>query len=497
MNLGAFGSGISGGYLAGDQQAVQTAGQRQINALRARELEQLGIQRAAQAASARALLGDLGSGPLPYAQTGPAPQQMQPGQPSVPMTPAGPPPVGMGPAAPAGPPAGPMPGPGPMAPGPGPAGPPPAAPQQPMARPAMGQPGPGAGMPAGQMTVQQLAQSIKRANPGIDDQTLFQAVAQSQALLNPQGKMELQFAIAQMRADMQVQQMHQRSEDLTRRLESSERNTDERIAAMRDGQQLRAQVQMQLDAAKDERQRASLEAMRDRLDSVLKERTDRAAATEAGKRERGLARTGERGVQAQFKAYAGDIQDINREITEIQNGARVDGRPTNKQENARIAELKQQRAGIRKTADDLITKAQGQGIKLSYRDAMAGDGDDAPAAPGAGAWAPPEGAPSAEGVKDGEPLKMDGKIIARAKGGKWVQAGEGGGGDAEPEGGGGGPVPAAKPARQRVVIRGRNAPSEVDAAWGTGPDRYVPGGDDGTLGDLNRARRGAGARSAQ
>lgn len=182
-NLAAFGSAVPGGYQLGQATDADIMFRR-AQALKAQQqLKDEAIARAARAAAARSMYGPNsmptgapgmavpGATPMPGA---PAPQPMAPGQPSVPMQP---PHSQVGPT---------------------PNGTPGFAPPQPQAS-HPGAPAPSGGfgglgpMPPGGYDIGQLAQVIKRRNPGIDDETLFAAIQQTQALLNPEGKLQLQY----------------------------------------------------------------------------------------------------------------------------------------------------------------------------------------------------------------------------------------------------------------------------------------------------------------
>jgi len=71
--------------------------------------------------------------------------------------------------------------------------------------------------------------------------------------------------------------------------------------------------------------------------------------------------------------------------------------------------------------DMLTAKAAYEQARARVRKPGSAPGPAAPAAP-AGGWSPPAGAPSAQGVADGSVLRgPDGKPVAVAKGGQWVQ----------------------------------------------------------------------------
>lgn len=205
-NLGAAGSQIIPGMQAYQQKQQQLSQVEQQLAQQKRQL-------AAEGAALQGLLAQ-GQAGQPQPQGGGQPQPPQPpmpGQPSQPMMGPGGMQVGGGSQS-AMQPRPPMAAPGPSAAAPGPAG----GPGGPTGQP---QPGGAQQAPGGGMSISQLAQAIKQKNPGLDDATVFEAVKQAAALLNPAEKQLLNFMIAQQR-----NQTSERNTDV--RTDTQRRNTD-------------------------------------------------------------------------------------------------------------------------------------------------------------------------------------------------------------------------------------------------------------------------------
>lgn len=210
--LSAFGSAIYPGYVKGEQQQAGLLEEQEQAKQQRLRTQDIMLQNAGQAAAGRtaALLAQLSNAYSVAPPGAPAPQA--PGQPSMPTTSTGAPvqPPGgyLNPQQAAGSPA---PQAGMAAPPTSPAAPaapppptPPGAIAPPPARPPAA---PSAPVLQGQMTTQQLAQAVIKANPGIQNRPdlLFATIQKMQGLLAPDSKQEV--TLLKMQNDIEKQQM--------------------------------------------------------------------------------------------------------------------------------------------------------------------------------------------------------------------------------------------------------------------------------------------------
>lgn len=167
-----------------------------------------------------------------------------------------------------------------------PPGPPPAmAPTaQPMARPNGGIPP----MPLGGYDLPTMMRIIRSKNPGIDDQTAFEAAAQATQLLNPQGKAELQYMMRiasidaqnsrfnagqagqdrrqQMRIDAANAALTKRDADALDRVKYREASIDRRVTGPDGAKQLAASLKTAISQS-----RADLQAAQTDLHEIIQD----------------------------------------------------------------------------------------------------------------------------------------------------------------------------------------------------------------------------------
>lgn len=285
-------SAVPAGYNAG----IQARQQNDMDALRIKQaqmqLEQYQREQAAQGIAFGGMAQPVeqqGPAGAPMAQLPQLPmaQQPMPGQASVPMVhpgAGGPAPMGT-PMPPINPgmaqPGQPMPSPGGAPPGAG-AGMPTALP------PGAAPPDPAApGVPASPFTnatgggfdIRTVARALKAQNPQADNQTLFAALVQSEKLLNPQAKMELQFLVGQMRQEMKERELASRLEIAQQRIEAQKENYANLA-------QLKTQLAEMQIAARGTRLEQTMAAAMDRLDRTLAAAQQRTETTVAGAQQR-------------------------------------------------------------------------------------------------------------------------------------------------------------------------------------------------------------------
>lgn len=292
-NLGQIGSGFGGALPNAQNQWIEVA----LQQLRLKEAQQQAQQQQRQR-TAQGLIANM----LSAQQGGGQPQPPMPGQPSLPMTPAG----------------GGLTNPGGAA-----AGPAMAAPQS-MAPQPMG--------PAyGTMTIQQMASRLKAANPSIDDNTLFDALVQYQQFIQPEQRAELQ--AVKMQSDFQTKMLT---------LEERAREADARNATAEE----RAQIAQQAADMKLELARMHEQGMRDRQSSEDAAKLDRIEKSLAGRKD--IERGRETATMARLK-YAQDKID-----------ARASAARGNKaQVQAAATEYKGLAAQVAKATTDLTQALQG------------------------------------------------------------------------------------------------------------------------------------------
>lgn len=338
----------TGSILPGYQQAER---QRIADLARQEQLRQVLTQRAAQAAAARGLYGGTPpvSAPVPYAQPMPQPQ--------------GTPPLPQGGTAPGG-------GGGVM-----PVG---ASGAPPMGGAPGASPGGAAAMPG--MSVQQLAAVIKSRNPGIDDATLFQAIAQANQLLNPESRMLLQYMINE------------------RKDETARRGQDTRLQGAEDAIAGRSDVAG--------RQIASRESIAGQAESG---RNARATTAEAGRNTRSEAKLAGKTDESEYKTRATELRSLNSQVSDVirENGGMVPevGSPKRAKYDALVAKKNatlDRMIALRKTAEQKGTKLPSPSEAVNTP-------------------AVPEGLPPATGLADGTSAKdKAGNVVAVVKAGAWT-----------------------------------------------------------------------------
>ena len=302
----------------------------------------------------------------------------------------------------------------------GDAGPPASAQPAPPPAPAQAPQGPrpmGGMFQPGGLSVSQLASRIKARNPGIDDATLFEAVGQAQRLLNPQGKLELQQYLAQVRQDQFQQTLELKVKDLERKTQEGA----DKIAVQQEMAQIRLQIAgMQQQGAMD-RTMANIQGRLDALQQTLGERgreADQRADTtkrgqdlthedrqdaEAGRNARSDQRTqvsaAAKAAKADYDQWTVKLRDANTKISDLikENG----GLPPSGTEGKGLeySQLKARRDAILQKMIAAKGKAKAAGVALP---------DPAAAAKAPAAAAPAEGAtsgPQAGEVQDGYRFK--------------------------------------------------------------------------------------------
>lgn len=363
-NLGQIGSGFGGALPNAQNQWIEVA----LQQLRLKEAQQQEQQQQRQR-TAQGLIANM----LSAQQGGGQPQPPMPGQPSLPMTPAG----------------GGLTNPGGAA-----------------AGPAM--PAPGGGMPPqpmgpayGTMTIQQMASRLKAANPSIDDNTLFDALVQYQQFIQPEQRAELQ--AVKMQADFQTKMLT---------LEERAREADARSATAEE----RAQIAQQAADMKLELARMHEQGMRDRQSSEDAAKLDRIEKSLAGRKDieqgretatmarlkyaqdkidaRAAAARGNKAqVQAAATEYKGLAAQVAKATTEV---ARLQADPNAGQDDLQKAFVAKQQL-----QDKIIRFWQDKGKALglpSPSELVSGGGQAAASSPGVNGGqpsAPPPGATSA------------------------------------------------------------------------------------------------------
>ena len=299
--------------------------------------------------------------------------------------------------------------------------------------PFAGTAGAGGGQPQqgmmGGMSIQQLAATIKRRNPGIDPGTLFEAVKQANALLNPESKMLLQFMMNQQRIqeqergqdiragtaqagqetqrDIAGQRTEAQRDIATQRTETQKETTAERVGAQERGQDISSADRAAGRAASMDRTKL----IQDRIDG-------RAAASTAGK-----------AVVAANKAKYNELVKKRMTVSDEISAAMAEaaGVPDDN--------IKKLQAEKKALDDQLVAfwkKAQDGGVTLPRPSELVGLGGGAPAADTQGqGGAPQAGAPAGGGVPNGLPdpkglaegsIAKDstGKAVAKILNGAWV-----------------------------------------------------------------------------
>lgn len=346
-------TGLSG-MLGSVPQGYDEAQRRHlINAQAQNELRQAQMQQAAQAAAMRGMSG----GPPPP-QSMPMPGAMPMPQGSTPAAQGAPQPgAGMGPGGAMGG-GGPQPG---------------GAPQ--------GPPGGQGGMPG--MSVQQLAQVIKARNPGIDDATLFQAVAQANQLLNPESRMLLQYMMAQQKNDTTVA------------------GQDKRLEGTRETITGRSEVA------------GAQIGSREKIAGTAEEgRNSRAASAETGRNSRAAAKVAGKPDETEYKTLTASLRQQTSQITDAirENGGMVPeaGSPKRAKYDAIVSKKNA-------TLDRMIEvrkRAEKGGSKLPSPSEAVNTPEQK---------AVPDGLPDAKGLAEGTTAKdKAGNVAAVVKGGAWV-----------------------------------------------------------------------------
>lgn len=371
--LGAMLSSVPSGYLAGQRQRAATAYTRALVGRLQEEQRQATLARAAESAAGSGLLGDAGGFTAAVPGASPMPQQMAPGQPSVPVTrPQGGAPVS-----------------------------PPAAAPSPAAVGARVS-------PFQALSPFAIARRIKTANPGIDPGTLFSAVEKTIGMMGPVAQLQSRAELAQLRLDMQMQSLDERVREANIRLQQGA----DRLDIQRDAANLRMQIaQMQQEGA-DRRQLASLAAAVDRLaaragvqtksgESTADKLHDVAGAN-AGKK---TAKAEATAAQREYNTLATQLREATASISDVirENGGLVPA--PNSPGRAKYDQLKARRDALFDKMVAARRKAQAAGEKLpAPAEALKGGGSAAPAAaPAGGAGAP--GVPKPGDVQDGYRFK--------------------------------------------------------------------------------------------
>lgn len=369
-----------------------------------------------------------GYGPISAAQTGMPfgpPGMSGPQQPQQPPqqapTPAINAPGGAGGMPPAAPPA----GAGAQPQGPGTVTPGPASPFSGTSPPA------GGGGMMGGMSIPQLAAVIKQRNPGIDPGTLFQAVKQAEALLNPEAKMSLALMLQNQKLSTQLQELQsrlgtqERGQDI--RAETAKETTGARVGAQERGQDIRAATAKETTA-----ERVGAQERGQDITSA-----DRAAAREASKERTNLIQdridgraAASRADKAVVKANAAQYKDLISQRQKVTDEIAEELNTTNDPKN-----LKTLYDEKRALDDKLVAfwkKAQDGGVTLPRPSELVGLGGGAPGAnapaasgaPQAGAPAGgqlPDGLPDPKGLAEGSRAKdPTGKVVAVIKNGAWA-----------------------------------------------------------------------------
>lgn len=247
-SLGQIGSGFAGALPDSQLKWLQVQRAKQ-------ELAQIEQQLQAQGAAGSAFGGQPGP-PQGMPQQGPLPPP--PGQASQPAPP--PPQQGMPPAPPPR--------------GSAPMGQPGAPPGQAMSAPGVNGGGmaPGGAPQGGFMTIDQLADRIRQRNPGIDNRTLFAALAQAQPLMAPQDRLLMQQTLGEMKMAAQSD-----------RLGVQQALGDARIKSAEDIAKLKGDIALSVAGSRNATNITIADKRADTASNVEAGRTRRFDAGEAGK----------------------------------------------------------------------------------------------------------------------------------------------------------------------------------------------------------------------
>lgn len=236
-----------------------------------------------------------------------------------------------------------------------------------------------------------IAADIKRRNPDIDPQTLFAATGDMVKMMQgvaPDMRAQLAWAADMLRA------------------QTSTTNTQTRVAGEERDTDVRAGVDMAKIQAQMQETNMRVQAAQQRLVYTQGQINQRFQQGQQSKGATTAQRTALAGAQAKFKA-------AQTRYTQLQSNLR--------------AGINVDPAQVQKSLDDMNAAAQNVmdvTNKIANQppdQAPADSSDQLGSELGGGAWQPPAGAPSAKGVTDGSPLQQNGKTVAVARGGKWVQ----------------------------------------------------------------------------
>lgn len=239
----------------------------------------------------------------------------------------------------------------------------------------------------------QIAEVIRQQNPGIDEATLFEAIAATVDLLKgvaPDYRAEMQAGV---RTALQEERLNAAAVEKEKDRVAREQLQEDRQAAA---------------AERDELTRAARDA-RDTANRAAREAAEARRAKGATAKSRQTA--AQQTIRAQQDVITSNLTRIQKQIDFYTKGKTAAKAP---EEKAALKNLLDARTKL--------LAAKRQIDRDAVRVWQAGEGLPRPSAVKVEAWKPPAEAPPATGVADGSILRDDaGKALAKAQGGRWVE----------------------------------------------------------------------------